>query len=224
MEEQFWQLRWKEGKTGFHEKAPNRFLTKHFDKLSLAPGSHVFVPLCGKSTDLDWLLNQGHQVTGIEFNAQAVDEVFERMSLTPEVSVLRGLRRLTSGSLTLWQGDLFALQAADLGAVDAVYDRAALVALPETMRSHYAGHLINITKSAQQFLVSFSYDQSHTAGPPFSVPLHAINALYDGVYDIQSLATTEIEGPLADRCTGQEQVWKMSPKPRSYYPKDEATN
>lgn len=214
MEEQFWQSRWKEGRTGFHEKAPNRFLTEHFDKVSLAPGSHVFVPLCGKTTDLDWLLEQGHQVTGIEFNAQAVDEVFERLTLSPEVSVHRGLRRLTSGPLTLWQGDFFTLQAADLGAVDAVYDRAALVALPDTMRPDYARHLIKITKSAQQFLVSFSYDQTQTDGPPFSVPNHTINTLYDGAYEVQSLATKKIEGPLANRCTGQEEVWKLSPKSR----------
>ncbi|MEM7465129.1 MAG: thiopurine S-methyltransferase [Pseudomonadota bacterium] len=214
MKEQFWQNRWESGRIAFHEGTPNEFLEMHLGDLALSPGSHVFVPLCGKAYDLDWLLEQGHRVTGIEFNRDAVEEVFERRSLFPVVKQHSGLRRLSSGQLTLWQGDFFSLQATDLGDVDAIYDRAALVALPDPLRKDYAIRLSELTKSAPQLLISFSYDQSQTEGPPFSVPEQAIRQLYGSTYDIDLLSSEEITGPLADRCVGQEQTWKLIPKIR----------
>ena len=209
MEEQFWQTRWAEGRIGFHEHAPNPFLTDHFDALALAPGSHIFVPLCGKTFDLDWLLERGHRVTGVEFNREAVDEVFERSSRVPEVEKGEGATRLSHGPLTLWQGDFFSLKPSDIGAVDAVYDRAALVALPKPLRRDYAARLAELTKGAPQLLISFSYDQSQTNGPPFSVPEAEIRGYYGDKYQIEMLDSKMISGQLAQRCDGEEQVWKL---------------
>ena len=212
MEEQFWQSRWAAGRIGFHEPAPNRFLTGYLGQLALPPGSHVFVPLCGKALDLDWLLEQGHRVTGVEFNRDAVDEVFARRGLDPVVEPQDGATRLSGGALTLWHGDFFALQEADLGKVDAVYDRAALVALPEPLRSDYAARLTALTGAAPQLLISFAYDQSQTDGPPFSVPEAAIRQLHGGNYEIELLASADISGPLAERARGQEQIWRLTAK------------
>ena len=214
MQEDFWQSLWAEGRTHFHEAHPNGFLTAHFGALGLAPGAHVFVPLCGKTVDLDWLLAQGHQVTGIEFNCGAVDAVFERLDMVPEVSDVGGLTRSKGAGITLWQGDVFALQAADLGVVDAVYDRAALVALPAPMRLRYAAHLQEITTSAAQLLVSFDYGEGRTDGPPFSVPEADIRTYYDTSHDMKVLQSVPIQGRLADRCDGFEQTWLLSPKTR----------
>ena len=211
MEEQFWQDRWQTGRIGFHEAAANLFLTRNLAALDLPEGAHVFVPLCGKTVDIDWLLAQGVRVTGVEFNRGAVEAVFDRLSLTPEVTELGGLTKFAGGNLTLWQGDAFALTAADLGAVDAIYDRAALVALPQDMRARYARHLARVTGSAPQLLVSFDYDQSQADGPPFSVPEDEIATLYAGTYDVTLLQSAPITGRLAQRCAGQEQAWKLTP-------------
>lgn len=211
MKEEFWQERWASGRTAFHEAAPNRFLRRYFADLDLPPQSHVFVPLCGKSTDLDWILDQGHRVTGIEFNRAAVDAVFARRALVPQITRVSDLARLSSGRLTIWQGDFFALNENDLGSVDAVYDRAALVALPQALREAYASRLPALTGTARQLVVSYAYDQSQTEGPPFSVPEVEIRRLYGDQYNVDLLASEDITGLLAARCLGKEQVWKLAP-------------
>lgn len=210
MEEQFWQNRWATGKIGFHEDTPNAFLQKHLVELELRNGAHVFVPLCGKTTDLDWLLEQGFRVTGVEFNRGAIEEVFDRLSLVPVVKNESGLTKFTSGDLTLWHGDFFMLTKADVGSVDAVYDRAALVALPDPLRKEYASRLVQLSRGAPQLLISFDYDQSQTDGPPFSVPEAEIDSLYHGLFDITLLSSTGITGPLAKRTNGLEQAWKLT--------------
>lgn len=211
MDESFWKERWETGRTAFHEKQTNPLLVQYFQQLELPAGAHAFVPLCGATRDLDWLLDQGFRCTGIEFYRGAVEQVFERLSLTPEITKLDGLTRFAAGELTLWQGDFFALTAADLGPVDAVYDRAALVALPQATRAAYAAHLAQIAPAKPHLIVSYDYDQSQTAGPPFSVPEAEIRGLFSSSHSVTRLASRAITGPLAERCAGFEQVWHLQP-------------
>ncbi len=54
--------------------------------------------------------------------------------------------------------------------IDALYDRAALVALPADLRPGYVGHTQSLLKTrAMQLLITLEYDQSAANGPPFSV-------------------------------------------------------
>ena len=78
-------------------------------------------------------------------------------------------RRYSADGIDIFAGDIFEITADVLGPVDAVYDRAALVALPEGMRRRYAAHLAGITAVAPQLLVTFEYDQAEMDGPPFSI-------------------------------------------------------
>ncbi|MEQ9275761.1 thiopurine S-methyltransferase [Roseibium album] len=211
MDKRFWQTRWQEGKIAFHEGVPNRHLVRHFMALSLSAGSRVFVPFCGKTADLDWLLSQGYGVSGIELNQDAVGEVFERLALTPDVARFRGLTRFSGKGIVVWVGDFFELSALDLGSVDAVYDRAALVALPAQMRTKYVRHLQSLCPSVPQLLVSYDYDQGKMEGPPFSLPEDHVRSLYKDIYEIENLASVDIYGPLAERCSGREESWILRP-------------
>ncbi len=57
-----------------------------------------------------------------------------------------------------------------LGQVDANYDRAALIAVPKDLRQCYTRHLIDITASAPQLLISYFFDQQLiNEHPPFSI-------------------------------------------------------
>ena len=211
MDEEFWQIRWRENRIAFHENRPNSLLVSHFHRLGLAKGDTVFVPLSGKAVDLDWLSAQKLRVVGVEFNRQAVEEVFARRNIVPDVRTVGRMRRYRAEAFEMFVGDFFDLTADMLGAVDAVYDRAALVALPPDTRANYARHLADITNKARQLLISFDYDQSQTLGPPFSVPGQDISRLYDGLYSAELLASREISGPLAERCQGSENVWLLDP-------------
>ncbi|MEM6460646.1 MAG: thiopurine S-methyltransferase [Pseudomonadota bacterium] len=211
MEADFWHERWQQGRIAFHEGAPNRHLVDSYETLALPKAAHVFVPLCGKTVDLDWLLSKGYRVTGIELNRSAVDGVFERLQLTPEIERFDSLTRLSASHLVLWVGDLFKLKASAIGEVDAIYDRAALVALPPSTRANYTRHLTELCGSVEQLLITFDYDQSQTDGPPFSVPEDEVRRHYGQVYAISRLASVPIYGPLAERCSGREEAWKLLP-------------
>ncbi|MBI1324185.1 thiopurine S-methyltransferase [bacterium] len=192
MEPDFWHGKWQRDETAFHEGKPNERLTCYASRLKLNPGARVFVPLCGKTADLIWLVDQGFRVSGNELSPIAVTQFFEGLEMTPEVSQVGQLVRHAVPGLVIYQGDVFDLSAEILGEVDAVYDRAALVALPETMREKYAAHLVEITRAAPQLIVSFDYDPASMTGPPFSVDAAQVHALYDKSHVIALLERSPI--------------------------------
>lgn len=215
MDEAFWEERWRENRIGFHEPEANALLTDHWAAMAVAPGAPVFVPLCGKSLDLDWLRDRGFAVTGVEFNRMAVAEVFDRLGLAPQVSRQGALECFEAPGLRLFVGDAFALTAEMLGPVAAIYDRAALVALPPETRPRYARHLVQVTGAAPQLLVTMNYDQSQTDGPPFSVPVDEVARHYAETYEIEIRATRPLGGPVALRAGGgEERVSQLRPKLR----------
>src|SRR5699024_8207116 len=126
---------------------------KHFGDLSLPKGSRLFLPLCGKTLDIHWLLAEGYRVAGAELSSIAVAELFAELGVTPSEMQHGSLSHYQADQIDIFQGDIFELTADLLGPVDAVYDRAALVALPEGLRQQYAQHLVKITHRAPQLLL-----------------------------------------------------------------------
>jgi thiopurine S-methyltransferase len=97
----------------------------------------------------------------------------------------------------------------ELGQVDAIYDRAALVALPESMRDRYAEHQIKITDRTPQLLISCEYDQRLLEGPPFSLSHEEVARQYQESYDLKLLASAEIKGGLKGKCAAAENIWLL---------------
>jgi len=189
METDFWISRWQEGRIGFHEGRPNELLVQHADRL--AGRKRVLVPLCGKSEDLAFLASRGHEVVGVELVEDAVKAFFAEHDLTPAVEPQGALTAYRAEGLTILAGDFFAVTPADVGVVDAFYDRAALVALPEPMRARYVAHLRSlVAPGAAGLVVTFEYAPHVRNGPPFSVPEQEMRALYDG-WHIELLARGE---------------------------------
>lgn len=209
MDASFWKDRWERGEIGFHEKQANHFLVKYFNKLSLAKGSRVFVPLCGKTLDIAWLLSQGYRVVGVELSEIAVKQLFEGLGVTPKIAEVGSVQRYRAQNIEIFLGDLFQVTRAMLGPVDAVYDRAALVALPKEMRDRYTEHLVQITDNASQLVIAYEYDQSVVNGPPFSVSNDEVRRHYTDSYDLTLLATVDVPGGLKGKCPATEHVWLL---------------
>src|SRR5574337_641591 len=66
MDPNFWREKWAKGEIAFHQREANPLLVEHMARLELPPGSRVFLPLCGKTRDIAWLLSQGYRVCGAE--------------------------------------------------------------------------------------------------------------------------------------------------------------
>lgn len=62
MDANFWHEKWQRREIGFHQPQANPLLVAYFDKLNLAAGSRVLLPLCGKTRDIAWLLDRGFRV------------------------------------------------------------------------------------------------------------------------------------------------------------------
>jgi len=211
VDSEFWHRRWQKNEIGFHQGAADALLVRHFKSLFGTEGSRVFVPLCGKTRDIGWLLAQGYRVAGAELSAIAVDQLFADLGLEPKKTQLGDLTRYSAESIDIFVGDIFELSRELLGPVDVIYDRAALVALPEAMRASYAAHLVALTATAPQFLLTFAYDQSQMDGPPFSVPGERVQAYYADHYELTHLASQDVSGGLKGRCAATETAWLLRP-------------
>lgn len=209
MEADFWHQKWQSNEIGFHKSEANPLLVGHFSALGLAAGARVFVPLCGKTLDIPWLLAQGMRVAGAELSVLATEQLFSDMGVTPEVTEVGALRRYSADGVDIYAGDIFDLTAAELGAIDAIYDRAALVALPDDMRARYAAHLAKITGRAQQLLICFEYDQSRMNGPPFSVSPDEVKRVHGAQYGLATLHSGPMAGGLKGVVEAEETVWLL---------------
>ena len=203
---EFWHEVGEKKEIGFNQASPNELLVKHFSALDLKSGSRVFLPLCGKTIDIHWLLKQGMKVVGVELNESAVQELFQELDLKPEVSELKVVRSYSAQDIDILVGNVFDVAANSLGEVDAIYDRAALVALPEATRKEYAAHLMDITSQAPQLQITFEYDQSGMDGPPFSIPPAEIQLHYGRRHDIKELEVRNVEGQLKGQVDAVERI------------------
>ena len=209
MDPNFWHKRWEKNEIGFHQSAVNVLLSDHFSGLSLPQTSCVFVPLCGKTRDIAWLLSQGHRVVGVELSKLAVEELFVDLGVAPKISVQGELLRYNAPGLEIFVGDIFELSGDLLGRVDAIYDRAALVAFPTEMRGRYGAHVAAITQLAPQFLICFEYDQAVMNGPPFSIDRQKVHDVYGAHYQIEPITNRDVAGGLKGKCPAQETVWHL---------------
>ncbi|RTZ79425.1 MAG: thiopurine S-methyltransferase [Gammaproteobacteria bacterium] len=215
MESDFWQQRWREQRIGWHQPKVNAWLREYWASLELPPGSRVFVPLCGKSLDMLWLVQQSHEVVGVELSSLALASFCEEHGLQAEQQEEERFVRHHAQCIHLLEGDFFHLRPSDLGKVQGVWDRAALVALPEPMRGEYARHLASLLDPGTQvLLVTMEYPAGEMEGPPFSVSAAEVQEIFGGAFHVKLLETGDMlagNPSLRERGLNRlvEQVWQL---------------
>ncbi|PJE04796.1 MAG: thiopurine S-methyltransferase [Leptospira sp.] len=209
MDPNFWHSRWESDQIGFHINQANPLLVEFFPTLSLKKSSRVFLPLCGKTLDIHWLLDQGFQVVGVELSKKAITQLFQELGIEPEIRTLDKLEHFSAEGIDIFVGNLFDLSKAHIGKIDAIYDRAALVALPLDMRISYTNHLTQIAENAPQLLICFEYDPSSMEGPPFSIEREEVLSHYNKYYKINQLKSISVKGGMRNGIPVQEKVWHL---------------
>lgn len=193
MEPDFWHQRWREGRVGFHQAHVTPLLERHWTAVAAPPGSRVFVPLCGKALDMPWLAAQGHGVLGSELSQLAVDQFFDGLGVRPDVHDSRYGRHHVAAGIELIVGDVFDLDAAALAGCGAVFDRAALIALPAELRLRYVRQVYGaLPIGCRGLLVTLEYPPAEKDGPPFPVGEAEVRALFDDGWSVESLERREI--------------------------------
>ena len=194
MDREFWLERWKAKDIGFHQPQFDPALDKFWSRLEVPASACVFVPLCGKTLDMQWLAEAGYRVVGAELSEQAVDEFFAERGLTPDVRREGAFIVKSSGPYEIWVGDFFALPDSAVHGVAAIYDRAALVALPADMQAGYAKKIASLLPAAPILLITVDYDQRQMEGPPFATSPGTVDALFADRYYRVELASKDVLG------------------------------
>jgi thiopurine S-methyltransferase len=162
-------------------------LIRHWETLDVSESDNVLVPLCGKSVDMVWMAGRCGSVTGVETAGEAVEAFFREQKLSPEISKKGRFEIYRAGNIELWKGNFFDFPESRAPEYKLIYDKAALVALPQVMRERYAKKLTNLTSGKTRILLHhFIYNQDEMAGPPFSVSPDEIEELFGG-FSIQVL-------------------------------------
>lgn len=209
MEHDFWHKKWSDGKIGFHQTEINPYLQAFWKYLGLQGEEKVFVPLCGKSMDMLWLREQEHEVVGVELSDSACEAFFSENEISPLLKEMDGFTSRYVDGIELLCGDFFQLKTEHLAGVEAVYDRASLIALPEPMRQEYVNCLLDVLpKGVSMLLVTLEFESE--AGPPFSVKGDEVEKLYGEFFKISCLNRVQPDDP---RDAGRTEVtWLLKDK------------
>ena len=213
---EYWQQKWESDDIGFNQSQPNQLLQRYFNIAHSKLGDHIFVPLCGKSIDMIWLVNQGYNVVGVELSTIACEAFYQENNIPVSMTRTDDFTVYRSDKITLYAGDFFKLSKEMLGRIDVVYDRAALIALPAELRQRYAAYLLKlIDLDTVIFLITTVYNQNEMTGPPFSVDDKEVATLYSNRFKVKQIYNKPVQvipSHLQARglVTAHEQVYYLS--------------
>ena len=159
---------------------------------------------------------QGYEVVGVELVEKAVEDLFNGIGGSPIVSPQGEFQSWQSNGLEVLVGDLFELDAKVSGKFDAIWDRAAFVALRPSDRDRYAPHLQKFLRPNGRILLStISYDGSNMEGPPFSVSANEVHRRFGNSLSVEKLEESINTDP--NQCFTEngidrvlEEVWLIS--------------
>jgi thiopurine S-methyltransferase len=216
MDPQFWLEKWENRQIGFHLDTVNPILQRHWPVTEADQRGSVFVPLCGKSLDLIWLRRQGHSAIGVELSPLAVEQFFAENGLQPSSGEQDGIRFWEADGIRIFEGDFFALAPGHLPATCAVYDRAALIAMPPEHQPAYAAHLYKLSPTPI-LLITLEYTPDEMTGPPFSTPGAQVKRVFGQTVSNRALESRDV---LADNPVLQargltalrETAWRLTPR------------
>ena len=187
-----WIDRWESNRIGWHAEQVNRHLIHYLDRFEILTGESIFVPLCGKTNDMLFLLEKNLKVIGIEMSNIAIEQFFSENQLDYVVSKVDKFDLYERDGIKLYCGDFFDLKSKHLENVTAIYDRASLIALNEELRQKYVKHLSDIIGfDARVLLLTLNYPQHQRSGPPFAVSKEEVGHLFNGSFDILELYCIE---------------------------------
>lgn len=200
----FWNEKWKSGDIGFHQNSYNPSLLKYWDDFTGINSGGVLVPLCGKSLDMVFFKEKGHDVYGAELSQLAIKSFFSENQL----KYTRVGTSYQGENITLYHGDILKLRKNDFGRIQFIYDRASLVALDEKMRLLYVNWIRENFPHASIFLEFYEFDNEEI-GPPYSIGDRLIEDYFGSHYKIEKKLSFEPGIEKIDRHKGLISYFKI---------------
>jgi len=196
MTKQYWLDKWQHNDIKFNQDDVNVYLQRYYSRFNLSKSELIFVPLCGKSIDMLWLMNKGHHVVGVELSSVACKAFFEDNHLAYQVKTRGSFITYFNDSITLYCGDFFELMPGLMGNIKSVYDRGAFIAFPPDMRGQYVAQLASLIAVGGKIIMNtIEYDERREEGPPYSASFKNIAQLYQSSFHINQLEQSVYEVP-----------------------------
>jgi SAM-dependent methyltransferase len=139
------------------------------------PGARILVPGCGSGHEVYYLAENGFDVLAIDFSPEAVRLARENLGCFADL---------------VKHADFFAFDPGE-GALDLIYERAFLSALPRRLWRSYAARCAALLPP-RALLAGFFFYGSQPKGPPFGTSPEELHALLDPYFDLrEDRAATE---------------------------------
>lgn len=208
-QKQYWCNRWRDNQTGWHLADPHPSLVANLSKIlptttatttngatTTTPKPVVFVPLCGKTVDLVYLRNHNFRALGCELSEQAVTEFFAELGEAPKKTrINENVEKWEVENIAILLGNIFDIPSLEMAGfpgdqVAAVFDRASLVALPDSIRGQYVEHVKKLTNNSNQILVTFEH--TRPTAPPHSISEELVHKYYEDTYKIEFVSRRNV--------------------------------
>lgn len=187
MSNKIWKAMWKRNDIDFHQPIANPLLKTYLPRLQLVAGDRVLVPLCGKSLDMNVLLESGYRVVGVELSNIAVQAYFDASNIIPKREKKAHFTRWYYDDVEIWCGDIFNLTSSDIGHIKTLYDCTSLTALPPEIRQNYVRHFYErLEKNSQILLLTTESPDLMILNSAATID-QEVQSLYQQYYQIQLL-------------------------------------
>ncbi|XP_050404586.1 thiopurine S-methyltransferase [Patella vulgata] len=156
---EFWLKYWdsKEGRELNHQEVHECLLKYEDLALKGREKLKIFVPLCGKTYDIKWLADKGHEVVGIELSPVAVQQFFElnniEFSVSKVPSIQGDLYTSKLGNIRIYCGDFFLFSKNLESNFQVVWDAGALHSFPKSEREKYIDVVKSLMAPGCQYLL-----------------------------------------------------------------------
>ena len=189
-----WTQRWEAGETGWQHGKVRDSIVKWYDKMTnKGELKRILVPLCGKTLDMIFFHERGHEVVGIEISYKACEEFFQENNIkfSVKVDANSGAEHILisdDSRITLYQGDMYAINKEYIKTFDAILDWNSFIAIDPAMREAYVSTLACLLKlNGRMLLNTFEYPREEYAGPPCAINLSEVEKIYAGKMKVELL-------------------------------------
>lgn len=191
-----WKERWEQNTTGWHRSVVDPNLQHYLKDLTRGePSVSIFVPWCGKSVDLPWLCDQGHNVVGVELSEIGVRSLFEEINIPYTVSQEGpfSVYQAKEKKLKVLAGDFYKITPDLVGTFEAVWDINAFGAAEPGDRQMYMSIVESVLKPKGRILLcNWEYGKVPRDRAPYTLSSSLIKELYQEKFDVEFLIYSDL--------------------------------
>ncbi|XP_060084623.1 thiopurine S-methyltransferase-like [Ylistrum balloti] len=193
---QGWLNCWEKKTIPWHHTDVHETIEKYYEILAASPTAKnkIFIPLCGKTVDIKYLVDRGNEVVGLEASEIAVRDFFTEQNIeytSEDVPAVKGkLYRSSDKMIKIYCCDLFLFSAEVESGFSGIWDRGSMVALSPEARKRYFEIMKTLTYPGIGYLLEMP-DRDPKNGPPFFVPFDDLERGFEQKCRVTKLFATE---------------------------------